>query len=126
MTAKPDGLLVALIVCTVATFVHHVHNAEFLDEYPNLPGWLSAPWVYVAWLGATAVGVGGYLLTRGKAQRAGAIALLAYAAYAVDGLLHYTRAPLSDHTPAMNGTILFEALAGLLLAGAVVRRMVVR
>jgi len=126
MNMQRDGVLVALIACTLATLVHHVHNAEFLDAYPNMPKWLSPELVYLAWLGATAVGIGGYLLLRAGARVTGACALLAYAAYAVDGLLHYLRAPASDHTPTMNGTIWLEATTGLLLIVAVLRRMVNR
>ena len=120
MNLKPDALFFALVGCTVATFLHHFHNAEFLDEYPNMPAWLSAPWVYVAWLGTTTVGIGGYLLMRGGAPRIGAFALLAYAAYSVDGLLHYTRAPVSQHSAIMNATIWLEALAGAVLALVVI------
>jgi hypothetical protein len=119
MTVTRDWLLVGLIACTAATFSHHVHNAEFLGEYPNMPAWLTPPWVYAAWLGATALGIGGYFLVRGGAQRVGRFALLAYAAYAMDGLLHYTRAPFSEHTAMTNVTILFEAAAAALLAGIV-------
>lgn len=123
---KRDGLLAALIACTIATLVHHVHNAEFLDAYPNMPGWLSPELVYLAWLGATAVGIGGYLLLRAGARISGACALLLYAAYAVDGLLHYLGAPVSDHTPTMNTTIVLEAAAGAVLFVAVLRRVVTR
>ena len=48
MTVKRDWLLIALIACTVATFVHHLHNAQFLVEYPSMPGWLSPGSVYAA------------------------------------------------------------------------------
>ena len=126
MIWKRDQLLLALIACTIATFLHHVHNAEFLGEYPNMPKWLTPPWVYAAWLGATAVGIGGYLLMRSGVHRVGAVVLLAYAAYAVDGLLHYTRASPSEHSAMMNATILLEAVTGALLAFVVIRRMVVR
>ena len=114
----------ALVACAIATFVHHVHNAEFLDAYPNMPKWLSPELVYLAWLGATAVGIGGYLLLRAGARVAGAIALLLYAAYAMDGLLHYLRAPVAEHTQTMNVTILLEAVTGALLVAAVLRRVV--
>jgi hypothetical protein len=116
----------ALAACVLATLVHHVHNAQFLADYPNMPGWLSPGWVYAAWLGVTAVGISGYLLVRHGAHRAGALVLLAYAAYAVDGLLHYTRAAPSEHSAVMNATIALEAVTGALLAFAVVRRRVAR
>ena len=125
--ARPrDWLLLALIACIAATLVHHVHNAHFLDEYPNLPLWLTPGRVYIAWVAATAVGIGGYFLVRGGWRMLGFTALLAHAVYAIDGLLHYTRAPVDAHTPAMNGTILLEAAAGAWLALAVLHRMVAR
>jgi hypothetical protein len=91
-----------------------------------MPEWLSPELVYLAWLRATAVGIGGYLLLRTGARVTGACALLAYAAYAVDGLLLYLSAPVSDHTPTMNGTILLEAATGAVLLVAVLRRVVSR
>jgi hypothetical protein len=126
MTAKRDRLLIALIACSVAMLVHHAHNAQFIADYPRMPGWLSPEFVYLAWLGATAVGVGGYLLLRVGARIVGSCALLAYAVYAVDGLLHYTRAPVSAHTPAMNATILLEAVTGALLFVVVLHGMLRR
>lgn len=109
----------ALVACAIATLVHHVHNAQFLADYPNMPGWLSPGSVYLAWLGATAVGVAGYWAMRTGRRIVGSVALIAYAAYCVDGLLHYTRAPLAAHTTVMNATIFLEALTGTLLALAV-------
>jgi len=123
---RRDGVFVALVACTLATLAHHIHNAEFLDTYPNMPKWLSPELVYLAWLGATTVGIGGYLLMRAGARVSGACALLAYAAYAVDGLLHYLGASAAEHTPTMNGTIVLEAATGVLLALAVIHRMVTR
>src|SRR3954466_13966062 len=109
----------ALVACVVATLVHHVHNAQFLDEYPNLPAWLSPVPVYLAWLAASAVAFAGYWALRTGRRIVGSVALLAYAAYCVDGLLHYTRAPLAAHTAAMNATIFLEAATGAALVIAV-------
>jgi hypothetical protein len=122
----PDRLLLPLAAVVLATLVHHVHNAEYLDAYPNMPAWLSPSLVYLAWLGAAAVGLLGYVLVHRGWRLLGYCALLAYAAYALDGLLHYTRAPLGAHTPTMNATIFLEALAGTLLALAVLHRAVKR
>ena len=110
----------------IATFVHHVHNAQLLSEYPNMPASLSPALVYLAWLGASAVGIAGYVLLRRGWQIAGCILLLAFGAYALDGLLHYTLAPVAAHSLAMNATIVAEAVTGALLALAVVHRMVTR
>jgi hypothetical protein len=119
-------LLPSLVAVALATLVHHVHNAQFLDEYPNLPTGLSPALVYVAWLAATAVGVCGYVLVRRGWRLAGCIVLLAYAAYGLDGLLHYTLAPFFAHTLAMNATILLEAAAAALLLAVLFRQAVAR
>jgi len=105
----------ALLACVLATLVHHVHNAQFLDQYPNMPEWLSPALVYVAWLATSAFGIAGYCAFRSGHRLLGCVALLAYGGYCVDGLLHYTRAPLAAHTPAMNATIFLEALTGTAL-----------
>ena len=107
-------LSLALIGCAAATLFHHVHNAEFLHEYPNLPAWLSRATVYSAWLIATAIGVIGCWL-RHRAL------LVLYACYALDGLAHYVLAPMSAHTTMMNVTIWLEAAAGAALLIALFR-----
>jgi hypothetical protein len=33
------GLPVSLVACAAASLFHHVHNAEFLGEYPSRPVW---------------------------------------------------------------------------------------
>jgi len=38
---RNDALLPALAAYAAASLFHHVHNAEFLDQYPNMPAWLS-------------------------------------------------------------------------------------
>jgi len=121
-----DWLPAALAAVAAATLVHHVHNAEYLDAYPNMPPWISPALVYVAWLGAAAIGLLGYWLLYRGWRVLGYVALLAFAAYAMDGLLHYTRAPLGAHTAAMNATILLEAAAGAMLVLATLGRAVRR
>jgi len=123
---KRDWLLAALLACAAATLLHHVHNAQFLADYPNLPASLSPAVVYLAWLGATLVGFAGYFLVRRGWPRIGSGALVAYAVYGFDGLTHYLYAPLSAHTPAMNATILLEAAMAVPLLIAVAHRMVAR
>ena len=115
-------LVVALLACAAATLVHHVHNAEFLDAYPNMPAWLSPMGVYAAWLAAASVGLIGFLALRRGYRFIGSTLLVGYAVYALDGLAHYLLAPVSAHTLAMNLTIGLEALAGSALIVAVFRR----
>ena len=96
---------------------HFAHNAEFICEYPNLPGWLTRAKVYAAWAAITSVGVVGLLLVRNKRFMAMGLLLIAvYAALGFDGLGHYAVAPLALHTLVANVTILSEvAVAALLL-----------
>jgi hypothetical protein len=113
-------LLILLLVYGAASLLHFSHNAEFLADYPNMPAWLSRTNVYAAWFGVTAVGVLGYLLVRRGHQLTGLCVIAVYAALGFDGLGHYTLAPLSAHTAAMNATIWLEvAAAALLLIAAV-------
>ena len=125
-TMRVDGLLILLLVYSAASLFHYVHNAAFLNEYPNLPAWLSPVRVYVAWLGVTAVGLVGYVLVRGGYRFAGLVLIAVYGALGLDGLGHYGLAPLSEHTFTMNLTIWLEAVTALLVLIAVARSMVRR
>ena len=104
-----------------ASLLHFSHNAEYLSNYPNLPTWVSRANIYLIWLGMTAAGCLGFLLYRKRRALIGLIVLGLYATLGFAGLLHYTRAPFSAHTAAMNFTILLEAsIAVALLAVTVV------
>lgn len=107
-----------------SSLLHFSHNAEFLAAYPNLPGSFTRLGVYGAWLAVTAVGVFGYLLLRWRLRVAGLLTLAVYAAFGLDGLAHYTLAPMSAHTGMMNFSILLEVAMALLLLGAVGRGLV--
>jgi hypothetical protein len=123
LRSADKALLVLLAACAAATLFHHAHNAEFLDEYPNMPAWLSRASVYGAWLIAGLIGAAGYVLLRQGYRVLGLVLLGAYACYGLDGLAHYALAPMSAHTAAMNLSIWLEAAAGagLLLAIAKAR-----
>ena len=121
-----DVPLIFLLAYATASLVHHVHNAEFLCEYPNMPAWLSPAKVYAAWAGVTSIGLTGYFLFRRGYRFAGLAALAVYGAFGLDGLGHYTLAPLSVHTMTMNVTILLEIGTGLLLLAAVAGRILTR
>jgi hypothetical protein len=114
-----NGLPWLIVLYGCASLLHFAHNAEYLDDYPNLPDWLSRSQIYVVWLGITALGTLGYLLHRRGYPLSGLILVGAYAGLGFDGLLHYTRAPVAAHTAAMNLTIWFEVSAAALLLGAV-------
>jgi hypothetical protein len=108
-------LAVLLFAYASASFVHHVHNAEFLADYPNMPAWITRPAVYTAWLCETLLGVTGYLILR-RGYLAVGIGLIAiYAALGFDAFGHYALAPAAAHTIAMNATIWLEAAAAALV-----------
>jgi hypothetical protein len=103
-----------LLVYAAASLLHFAHNAELLAEYPNLPSWLTRGQVYAAWVCVTATGIVGYLLYRTDRAWSGLALLAIYSGLGLDGLLHYTRAPVAAHSPAMNLTIWFEVIAATL------------
>ena len=115
-----DVLLILLVAYGAASLFHYSHNAEFLNEYPNMPAWLSRAQVYSAWLGVTAVGLAGYFLVRWRYQLPGLIVLAVYGLLGLDGLGHYAVAAPSAHTLTMNLTIWLEVVTAVLLLTAVV------
>ena len=115
-----NRLAVFLLVYLGASFLHFTHNAEFVNDYPNLPTWLTRSQVYLAWIGLTAIGVAGFVFYSRSRQAAGLFLMGLYAALGFDGLLHYSRAPADEHTFTMNFTIWFEVVAAAVLLVAVV------
>ena len=121
--ARLDGLLILLLAYAAASLFHHIHNAEYLTEYPGLPDWLSRTGVYAAWLGVTLVGVAGYSLWRRGFRFAGLFVIAVYGALGFDGLAHFAIAPSSAYSPTMHLTIWLEAATAALLLIAVARRL---
>ena len=80
-----------------------------------MPAWLSPALVYGAWVGATAIGLIGYVLIRCRYPLAGLCLLAIYGAAGLYGLAHYMLAPLSAHTFMMNASIWLEAGTALAL-----------
>jgi len=111
----PSYLLVLLAVYFGASLIHFAHNAEFIAEYPNLPAWLTRSNVYLAWLAVTGVGAAGILLLKLGFRLLGLLLIAGYAALGFAGLDHYSRAPVSAHTLAMNASIGFEVAAAAVL-----------
>jgi len=107
-----EGLLLLYVA---ASLVHFTHNAEFVQAYPNLPSWITRSNVYLVWLAITGFGLIGYVLLRLGLRVTGLVLLCVYAAIGLDGLLHYARAPIADHTLGMNLTIWFEVLVASML-----------
>lgn len=102
-----------------ASLVHHVHNAEFLADYPNMPAWITRPAVYAAWLCETMLGAAGYLFLRRGHPAVGIGLIAVYAALGFDAFAHYALAPAGAHTAAMNATIWLEAAAAALVFVAI-------
>ena len=116
----PGYLFASLAIYCGASLIHFIHNAQFVSEYPNLPAWLTSSKVYLAWLAVTAVGAAGIMVFKCGHRLTGLLLIAGYAALGFAGLDHYSRAPVSAHTPAMNATIAFEvAAAAVLLAVSV-------
>ena len=114
-TRRDWTLEVLLAVYLGASLLHFIHNAEYVQAYPNLPGWITRSSVYGTWAGITAGGVLGYILFRFKSRPLGLIVLCLYAAVGLDGLLHYLLAPMGAHTHGMNFTIWFEVVVAAIL-----------
>lgn len=109
------GIALLVLIYAAASLFHHVHNAQFLDEYPNMPRWITPGLVYAAWCGITGLGVLGFLLLRSRRELIGLALLAVYGAAGLYGLVHYGLAPLAAHSTAMNLSIWLEAASGLLL-----------
>src|SRR5688572_20865667 len=118
-----DFLPVLMLAYCAASLMHFVHNGVFIEDYPNLPATLSPALVYATWLGITSIGIAGYLLLRRGFHLLGLMVVGVYAALGFDGLAHYTLAPLSDHTLAMNLSIWLEVLTAAALLIVVARRL---
>jgi hypothetical protein len=96
-TRRDRTLEVLLLAYLGASLLHFFHNAEHVQAYPNLPGWITRFSVYGTWIGITAGGLIGYVLYRFlKPPLAGLIVLCLYAAAGLDGLLHYLLAPIAQ------------------------------
>jgi hypothetical protein len=128
MSSQPVGgqplqaaLVPLMLIYGAASLLHFLHNAVYIHAYPNLPSWLTSSGVLAAWLVVAGTGVVGYLLYSRVSRIAGLIVIAAYALFGLGGLDHYTVAPVSAHTFAMNATILLEAATAVVLLVYVVR-----
>jgi hypothetical protein len=115
------SLLALVLVHAAASLLHFVHNATFLADYPNMPAWISPLGIYGVWLAEAAVGVAGVLLLL-RGRTIGLVLIAVYAVLGFAGLDHYTLAPISAHTGAMNATIWLETATGMVLLTAAARR----
>jgi hypothetical protein len=112
----PKGLWALAALYCIASLIHFAHNAEYIAFYPNMPAWLTREQVYLVWLAISGFGVIGIAFAAMGWRMVAAAFLAAYGAFGLDGLGHYALALCSEHSLAMNLTIAFEAVAGVLLA----------
>lgn len=124
--ATPRALWMLLALYCALSFIHFAHNAEYLNEYPNLPTSWTRFGVYGAWLAMTAVGAVGWVLLHTGHRFPGYVVLAVYAGLGLDSLGHYVVAPLSAHSPMMNITILAEVTAAALLLSFIVLHWIAR
>lgn len=117
----PRHIWAGLLLYTVASLTHFIHNAEYLAYYPNMPAWVTRETVYLVWLAGAAVGAAGVALSLLRWRIVAGACLAVYGALGLDGLGHYSLALCSEHTWAMNATIWFEVVAGTVFALACIR-----
>lgn len=110
-------LLIVMLVYSAASLTHFLHNAVYIDAYPNLPSWITPVGVCASWLVILAIGALGYRSYRRGSRLVGLTLIGVYAALGFGGLDHYVLAPVSAHSIAMNATILGEVTAAALLLG---------
>jgi len=122
--SQTDWLMIFLIIYCSASLLHFIHNGVFIDEYPNLPGWISTNGVYLTWFGITGIGIVGYLLMHHGKRFIGLVTCGIYGAIGLDGLGHYSLAPISAHTFTMNFTIWLEAISAIIVLFVVAGLMV--
>jgi hypothetical protein len=115
-SATDVSLLTALMAFyVVASLIHFIHNAEYLQSYPGLPMSWTRLGVYAAWALMTCVGVCGWMLVRSGRVIAGLLLIAVHAAGGLDSLGHYVVAPFSAYTFGMHATILLEVSAAALV-----------
>ena len=119
-------LPVLMVLYGAASLFHFVHNATYIQDYPNLPAWITPVGVYVSWCVIAAAGVVGYWLYRRVSRGAGLFAIAVYALFGFDGLDHYMLAPMGAHTLVMNASILTEVAAAAVLLGYVAYSAILR
>jgi uncharacterized membrane protein len=120
---RMDVLTLLMLAYGAASLIHFIHNAQFANDYPNFPDTITALQVYGVWMLIGATGLAGYLLMRFGLRVIGLVVTGVYAGFGFNGLLHYSLAPLSAHSFAMNATILTEVALAAALTFAVIARL---
>ena len=112
---RDSALLTFILLYGAMSLVHFLHNAVYLQLYPNMPTWLTPVGVMASWLVIAAIGALGYWLFRRGQKAIGLVMIAIYAALGFGGLDHYAIAPVSAHSLAMNATIVGEVIAATAL-----------
>ncbi len=121
---RQDYLLPAfMIIYGAASLTHFIHNAVYLQFYPNMPTWLTPAGVLASWLAVAGLGAAGYWLFRRRWKVAGLSMIALYAVLGFGGFDHFVVAPVSAHSFAMKATIVGEAAAASLLLGLICFRV---
>jgi hypothetical protein len=115
--ARSNLFLGLLVVHMAASLWHHIHNGQFMDEYPNMPAGVPHPLALavMVWGITSAIGLAGYYWVCNGRRALGFGAMGLYAARGLLAFSHYKLAPMAAHTFVQNSTILGEGLTGLLL-----------
>jgi hypothetical protein len=116
-------LLLLMLIYTVASLTHFVHNALHIRAYPNLPPWITPLGVYISWCAIAVVGALGFSIYRRVSRIAGLLIIGLYALLGFGGLDHYVIAPVSAHTVAMNASIIVEVSTAFVLLSFVALSM---
>jgi hypothetical protein len=105
-----------------STAVHFTHNFVKIEDYPQselIPNWVVQVAIVVSWPIFTWLAVQGYRLYARGDVRAARPRLLAYAAWTLFSLGHFTEGN-PDIPPVFYATIFTDVLAGVLVLGFVV------
>jgi hypothetical protein len=108
-------LLALMTLYGAASLLHFVHNAVYIQDYPNLPKWITSLGVFASWCVIAVIGALGYWLYLKVSRAYGLMAIAIYALLGFGGLDHYVLAPIGAHSVAMNATIIAEVSAASML-----------
>jgi len=106
----------------VTTAIHFTHNFVAIEDYPQsdlIPNWLVQAAIVVSWPVFTWLALQGLRLYRDGDARAARPRLLAYAAWTLFALGHFTEGN-PDIPPVFYATIFTDVLAGVLVVAFVV------
>jgi hypothetical protein len=104
-------LLALMTLYGAASLLHFVHNAVYIQDYPNLPKWITPLGVYASWCVIAMIGALGYWLYLKVSPAYGLMAVTICALLGFGALDHYALAPIGVHSIAMNATIIAEVSA---------------